>query len=57
MEKEIAVLARQHNNANVLALPARFLTNKEGIEILNAFLETTFEGGRHQVRVDKISKN
>lgn len=53
-KKEIAVLARQHNNANILALPARFLTNEEGIEILNAFLETSFEGGRHQNRVEKI---
>jgi len=53
-KKEIAVLARQHNNANILALPARFLTNEEGIEILTAFLETPFEGGRHQSRIDKI---
>ena len=53
-KKEIAVLARQHNNANILALPARFLTNEEGIEILAAFLETNFEGGRHQHRIDKI---
>ncbi len=53
-KKEIAVLARQHNNANILALPARFLTNEEGIEILTAFLETPFEGGRHQNRIDKI---
>jgi len=53
-KKEIAVLARQHNNANILALPARFLTNEEGIEILTAFLETNFEGGRHQHRIDKI---
>ena len=49
-----AVLARQHNNANILALPARFLTNEEGIEILTVFLETHFEGGRHQNRIDKI---
>ena len=53
-KKEIAVLARQHNNANILALPARFLTNEEGIEILTAFIETNFEGGRHQNRIDKI---
>lgn len=53
-KKEIAVLARQHNNANILALPARFLTNEEGIGILTAFLETHFEGGRHQHRIDKI---
>jgi ribose 5-phosphate isomerase B len=55
-KKEIAVLARQHNNANILALPARFLTNEEGIEILTAFLETHFEGGRHQNRIDKITQ-
>ena len=55
-KKEIAVLARQHNNANILTLPARFLTNEEGIEILTAFLETNFEGGRHQHRIDKISQ-
>ena len=53
-KKEIAFLARQHNNANILALPARFLTNEEGIEILTVFLETHFEGGRHQNRIDKI---
>jgi ribose 5-phosphate isomerase B len=53
-KKEIAVLARQHNNANILALPARFLTKEEGIEILTVFLETHFEGGRHQNRIDKI---
>ena len=53
-KKEIAVLARQHNNSNILALPARFLTNEESIEILTAFLETHFEGGRHQNRIDKI---
>jgi ribose 5-phosphate isomerase B len=53
-KKEIAVLARQHNNANILALPARFLSNEESIEILTAFLETHFEGGRHQNRIDKI---
>ena len=52
---EIASLARQHNNANVIALPARFISNAEGLEILKAFLEAEFEGGRHQRRVDKIA--
>lgn len=51
---EIAALGKQHNNANVLALPARFITEETGIEIVKSFLETDFEGGRHQRRVDKI---
>lgn len=51
---EIAALARQHNNANVLALPARFITHEEAVSIVDAFLGTTFEGGRHQRRVEKI---
>jgi len=54
--KEIASLSRQHNNANVLSLPARFLTSEEAIEIVNTFLETDFEGGRHERRVNKINK-
>jgi ribose 5-phosphate isomerase B len=52
---EIATLARQHNNANVIALPARFISTELAIEMVNAFLNTPFEGGRHQLRVDKIS--
>ncbi|TVR78551.1 MAG: ribose 5-phosphate isomerase B [Chitinophagaceae bacterium] len=51
---EIATLARQHNDANVLCLPARFLETSTAIEILDLFLNTDFEGGRHQKRVDKI---
>lgn len=51
---EIAALAKQHNNANVLAIPARFVTNNEGIAIVDAFLNAEFEGGRHQARIDKI---
>ena len=51
---EIAALAKQHNNANILALPARFITTKEALEIVNTFLNTEFEGGRHQNRVNKI---
>ena len=54
--KEIASLSRQHNNANVLSLPARFLTTDEAIEIVKTFLETDFEGGRHERRVNKINK-
>lgn len=52
--KEIASLARQHNNANIVALPARFISEKEAYEIIDTFLETSFEGGRHQNRIDKI---
>ena len=54
--KEIAALIRQHNDANVLSLPARFLSTKEALEIVEVFLETDFEGGRHERRVDKIDK-
>ena len=53
--KEIAELARQHNDANVCSLPARYLTNEEAMEIIEVFLNTGFEGGRHQRRVEKIS--
>jgi len=51
---EIAKLGRQHNNANVVAIPARFVSTKVGIEIAKAFIYADFEGGRHQKRVDKI---
>ena len=51
---EIAELARQHNDANVLVLPARFVSEEEGVAILKKWLDTPFEGGRHQRRVDKI---
>ena len=53
--EEVARLAKQHNNANVLALPARFITQEEALRIIDAFLESEFEGGRHQRRVSKIS--
>jgi ribose 5-phosphate isomerase B len=52
---EIAELARQHNNANILALPARFIEEELAIKMVDAFIDTEFEGGRHQRRVDKIS--
>lgn len=52
---EIAVLARKHNNANVLALPGRFIDEKNAFTIVDAFLHSDFEGGRHQLRVNKIS--
>jgi ribose 5-phosphate isomerase B len=51
---DVAALARQHNNANVLALPARFVDNGEAVMILDAFLAAEFEGGRHERRVKKI---
>jgi len=53
--QKIAELARQHNNANVLCLPARFLSIEAAIEIVEVFLVTGFEGGRHQTRIDKIN--
>ena len=52
--EELASLARQHNNANVLALPARFIEEDLGIKIVDAFLDNEFEGGRHERRVNKI---
>ena len=51
---ELAALARSHNNANILAIPARFVSEDVAIEMVNTFLTTTFEGGRHQNRVEKI---
>ena len=53
--KEIAGLARLHNNANVIAIPARYTSINQAVEMVEAFLDTKFEGGRHQNRVDKIS--
>lgn len=52
---ELAALARQHNNANVLSLPARFISQDNAIEILKTFFTTDFEGGRHERRVNKIA--
>jgi ribose 5-phosphate isomerase B len=53
---EIAELARKHNDANVLVLPARFLSESEAVNILKAWLDTPFEGGRHERRVLKIER-
>lgn len=53
---ELSRLARQHNNANILSIPARFVSTAVAKEMVKAFLETKFEGGRHQNRVNKISK-
>lgn len=52
---EIATLARKHNDANVLALPARFIESDLALHIVEAFINTEFEGGRHQNRVQKIA--
>jgi ribose 5-phosphate isomerase B len=53
--EEIATLARKHNNANIVCLPARFIEYSAGEKIIDTFLNTGFEGGRHANRVDKIS--
>lgn len=54
-KEEISLLARQHNNANICSLPARFITKEEALKIVLTFLNTDYEGGRHQKRVEKIS--
>ena len=51
---EIAALSRQHNDANVLAMPGRFVSDEEAVEMVKTFLSTAYEGGRHQRRIDKI---
>ena len=53
-EKEIAILARAHNDANIICIPARFVSTDVAFEITDAFFSTEFEGGRHAVRVGKI---
>ena len=53
--KEIAILARQHNNANIISIPARFTSILQAVEMVDAFITTDFEGGRHQNRVNKIA--
>ncbi|HEV8265597.1 MAG TPA: RpiB/LacA/LacB family sugar-phosphate isomerase [Gemmatimonadales bacterium] len=53
---EVAVLAKKHNDANVLVLPSRFVSEQEGLEILHKWLDTKFEGGRHLRRVEKIER-
>jgi len=52
--KEIAELARLHNDANVISIPARFTSIEQAVEMVNVFIKTTFEGGRHANRVNKI---
>ena len=52
--KEIVALARQHNNTNILSLPARFISIPQAIAMVEVYINTDFEGGRHQNRIDKI---
>ena len=52
--KEIVMLARQHNDANILSLPARFISIPQAIAMVEVYINTEFEGGRHQNRIDKI---
>ena len=54
-DKPLAELARQHNDANIICLPARFISQEVAFECVNIFLTTQFEGGRHAIRVGKIS--
>jgi len=51
---ELVALARAHNNANILSIPARFVTEQQALDFVDIFLTTDFEGGRHQTRIDKI---
>jgi ribose 5-phosphate isomerase B len=53
--KEIAVLARIHNDANIISIPARFTSVTQAVEMVDAFIHTGFEGGRHEARVQKIN--
>jgi len=55
-EPEVAILAKQHNDANIVSLPARFITTETAKDIVDAFMDEEFEGGRHQGRVDKIDQ-
>ena len=52
--KEISKLARQHNDANILSIPSRFVSQNEAMEIVEVFINTEFEGGRHRRRIEKI---
>ncbi len=53
---ELVALARQHNDANILSIPARFVSLQQALGFVEIFIATDFEGGRHQIRVDKIGK-
>ena len=52
--EEIAKLAKQHNNANVVCIPARFISKEDALQIVRLFIDIKFEGGRHEIRVNKI---
>ena len=54
--KELALLSKSHNNANIVCIPARFIEKEEALEIIKTFISEEFEGGRHERRVNKISK-
>ena len=54
-QKEIAELARKHNNANMICLPARFISLQNAFDMIDIFLNTSFQGGRHEMRVNKIA--
>jgi ribose 5-phosphate isomerase B len=54
--EQVAELSREHGNSNVLVLPAQFVTEEQGVNILHKWLETDFEGGRHERRIEKIEK-
>ena len=54
--KELALLSKSHNNANIVCIPARFIEKEEALEIIKTFISQEFEGGRHERRVTKISK-
>jgi len=54
--KELALLSKSHNNANIACIPARFIEKEEALEIIKTFISQEFEGGRHERRVNKISK-
>ena len=53
--EEIVKLIRQHNNANILCIPARFVSLKKALEMVEIFINTSFDGGRHQLRINKIN--
>ena len=53
--KEIAELARQHNDANIISIPARYTTVQQAVDMVKVFISTKFEGGRHANRVNKIA--
>ena len=54
--EQVAALSRQHGDSNLLVLPAQFVSEEQGVNILHKWLETNFEGGRHQRRIEKIEK-